>query len=70
MRGVRGRLAALAAQGGGREGGDSGARPRPPVLARGRARLGNPRGAASIFTRAPLKIVAALGAEPEIAAPR
>lgn len=53
-----------------REGGDSGARPRPPVLARGRARLGNPRGAESIFTRARLKIVAALGAEPEIAVPR
>lgn len=43
MRGVRSRRAGLlAAQGGGREGGDSGARPRPPVLARGRARPREP----------------------------
>lgn len=42
-----------------------------PQFSRGDARgLANPRGAASIFTRARLKIVTALGAEPEIAAPR
>lgn len=50
--------------------GDSGARPQPPFSQRGAHGLGNPRTAGSIFTRARLKIVAALGAEPEIAAPR
>lgn len=51
-------------------GGDSGARPRPPFSRGGAHGLGNPPGARSIFTQALLKIVAALGAEPEIAAPR
>lgn len=42
-----------------------------PQFSRGSAHgLWNSRGAASIFTRAPLKIVLALGAEPEIAASR
>lgn len=79
MRGVRdpraALLAARGATGGGRwrwAGGKvTQARAPGPQFSRGGAHgLGNPRGAASIFTRARLKIVAALGAEPEIAAPR
>lgn len=60
-----GRVSALLA------GGRAVTQARGPQFSRGSVRgLGNSRGAASIFTRAPLKIVPALGAEPEIAAPR